>query len=170
MMHFKKNISLFLLVLTVLPLFISCLLAIEQSFIRHEMLEKLENENLHMIILHEDEVIWEKKDKELILGSTLFDVKYSIKKNNTILFYGLYDQEESRLLKRIDDNTANNKEEKTITSIMVFLTHLTFLNIKPADFSLESPNDQLTQYLKKTSIPLSPYLNFFSPPPDVFCC
>jgi len=170
MMHFKKHISLFLLVLTGLPLFISCLLAIEQSFIRHEMLEKLENENLHMIILHEDEVRWEKKDKELVLGSTLFDVKYSIKKNNAIIFYGLYDQEESRLLKRIDDNTANNKEEKTITSIMVFLTHLTFLNIKPADFSLEYTNGQLTQYLKKTSIPHSPYLNFFSPPPDVFCC
>jgi len=170
MMYFKKHISLFLLVLTALPLLISCLLAIEQSFIRHEMLEKLENESLHMITLHEDEVRWEKKDEELILGTTLFDVKYSIKKNDTLVLFGLYDQEESRLLKRIDDNTANNKEEKTITSIMVFLTHLTFLNIKPADFSLEYTNNQLTQYLKKTSIPLSPYLIFFSPPPDVFCC
>jgi hypothetical protein len=170
MIYGKKYISVFLLALAGLPMIVSCMLVIQQYCIKHEMLEKLENENLHMIILHEDEVRWEKKDKELILGSTLFDVKYSIKKNTTIIFYGLYDQEESRLLKRIDDNTANNKEEKTITSIMVFLTHLTFLNIKPADFSLEYTNDQLTQYLKKTSIPHSPYLNFFSPPPDVFCC
>lgn len=170
MMHFKKHISLFLLVLAASPLIISCLIAIEQCYIRHEMLEKLENESLHMISLHADQVKWEKKDKELILGSTLFDVKYSIKKNNSILFYGLYDQEESRLLQRIEENTANNNEEKTITSIMVFLTHLTFLNIKPADFSLEPTDDPMTQYLKKTSIPLSPYLNFFSPPPDVFCC
>ncbi|MEY4629146.1 MAG: hypothetical protein RLZZ595_1472 [Bacteroidota bacterium] len=170
MMHFKKYISLFLLVLAGLPLIVSCMLAIQQYWIRHEMLEKLENENLQMITLHIDEVKWEKKDKELILGATLFDVKYSIKKNDTILFYGLFDKEESRLLKIVDYNTTNNNKEKTISSIIVFLTHLTFLNIKPADFSVKSIKSQLTQYLKKTSIPLCPYRIILSPPPDGFCC
>lgn len=170
MMHGKKYISLFLLILAGLPLIVSFVLVIQQFSIRHEMLEKLENENLHMITLHADEVKWEKKDKELILGSTLFDVKYSIKKNDTIQFYGLFDKEESRLLKMIDENTSNNHKEKTLTSIAVFLNHLTFLHIKVVDFSVVSINGQLTQYLKKTPIPYSPYLSKFSPPPDGFCC
>lgn len=169
-MDCKKYISLFLLSLAALPVIVSFVLVIQQCWIRHEMLEKLENENLHMITLHSSEVTWAKKDKELILGSTLFDVKYSIKKNDTIQFYGLFDNEESNLLKRIDENTANNNKEKSITNIMVFLNHLTFLHTKTADFSVVSFNGQLTQYLKKTSIPYSPYLSKFSPPPDGFCC
>jgi hypothetical protein len=61
------------------------------------MLEKLEQQNLQTITLAKSTVRWYEKDKEIIIGHSLFDVKSKVIKGDSIVFIGLFDEEETLL-------------------------------------------------------------------------
>lgn len=73
------------------------------------MKEKLETGFLHTITLNEKDIVWVKKNKEIRIGNSLFDIKSIIKVKNKILVTGLYDHEESEIEQVIGELSGNNR-------------------------------------------------------------
>jgi len=94
--------------------------------VQHEMVEKLERAELEKITLHNNAVHWYKKNKEIIVNATLFDVhRYRVVKDSTV-FTGLFDTKETelknhvkRLLERRDEN--NTSRELVIAKLILQL-------------------------------------------------
>ena len=118
----KNYIALFLLALICLPTAVFLSLRISKLIVRHEMLERLEHSNLEEITLAKKDVFWYEEGKEIIIGGSLFDVKSSIVKNDSVVFKGLFDQKESELRKNIDLLTDyQNKSSSSNTLIIAQL-------------------------------------------------
>jgi len=94
----KKNISIFLLAISGIPLLASFLFNIHSLWIKHEMVERLENETLNKIVLLKDDVHWIEKGSELLIQGEMFDVKHYTIENNLFIAWGIFDQEETNAI------------------------------------------------------------------------
>lgn len=68
------------------------------------MKEKMEKQLLHTIALKNENIVWVKANKEIVVDGKMFDVKFYTTTNGVTTFTGLYDEEETRL------NAVVNKE------------------------------------------------------------
>lgn len=106
----KKILTIVLLLIVAVPLFFSAAFIIKQKHVQYQMREKLEQASLQTITVPSTEIIWVKKDKEVIINGKLFDVKsISIAGNNTTI-KGLFDDVEERLLAKLKDAINLKKE------------------------------------------------------------
>ena len=146
-------------------------LSIYSKWIQHEMFERLELEHLQMVSILPDEIEWKTKNKELIIGNDYFDISYFVKKNDKIEFYGLFDKEEKSLELLAEKSQSGNSQGKEICRIFLFIQQLHFLHAEK-EMSWSGIKNIQDMYAEcgATSY-TSPYLNSFSPPPDVmvFC-
>ena len=68
------------------------------------MKENLEKQLLQTITLDDQHIHWVEKGKELLINGKLFDVENMEAQNGTIVFTGLYDDEETVLIKKLDES------------------------------------------------------------------
>lgn len=127
MSRFKQIlIALVLLLITSIPCLLFVYYQSAQWYIRHEMEEKLENEQLQTIVVPVSEVNWYKKNKEIIVGGKLFDVKSVVYHDGMARFTGLYDDQETNIkaqlenLESKDDENAKNQSAINLISILLF--------------------------------------------------
>ena len=79
------------------------------------MVEKLEREQLQKITLHNSSIQWYKKNKEIVINSTLFDVKSYTLGGDSTTFTGLFDEEETvlkRQVRKMFEQQDNNRPER----------------------------------------------------------
>lgn len=110
----RYGILILLMVSIALPLILSAFSNIHQAWIRHEMLERLERRNLHTISLSPGEVVWYKKEKEIIINNRMFDVKSWKNVDGKIIFQGLYDEEETAFLKKVKEQTSDTQNSRHV--------------------------------------------------------
>jgi hypothetical protein len=110
--NLRYGLLIMLMMAIVFPLLLSAWSNIYQAWIQHEMLEKLERSSLHTISLEPHEVIWHKKNKEIVINHKMFDVKSWKEVNGKIIFLGLYDEEETELFKLVVKQTQENQKKK----------------------------------------------------------
>jgi len=168
MMGIKKNICLFLILLLTLPMLVAVYIEIKIKIVQHEMLEKMEQSHLQVITVDSNLVRWKIKNKEIIIGDQLFDVKYAVYEGNKVNFYGLFDREESRLENIIEKNMSGNESSKEIKRITRFLLQLQFLKNHSNQFCIIL-NTKPHKFISK-NIEMIPnqYLKIITPPPKIF--
>jgi hypothetical protein len=161
----KISASLFILI-GFTPLLFVIYTSIKQQEIRHNMKQQLEIKMLHTITLAKNEVHWLKDGKEILINGRMFDVKGSHPAGNgKISFTGLYDDDETALVNKMNKNQEN--ENKAGGKLLAQLFQL-----------LQSPcNNTVTEVLIPSFItnhfqvveqcPASPFIAFLSPPPQV---
>lgn len=92
---------------------------------QHEMVEKLEHARLQTVTLHNSQVEWYEKGKEIIVGSFLFDVHSYSRGNDSTVFTGLYDTEETEIKKHVkklvEHTNENGARERVIGKLIVQL-------------------------------------------------
>jgi hypothetical protein len=168
MNKYKKNTGVFLILLLALPLIVSICISIKIKWVQHEMLEKMEQSHLHVISIDSNQVKWNIKNKELIIEKQLFDVKYAVNKGSKIVFYGLFDKEETRLEMIIEKSMSSNENSKEINKINLFLQQLQFIkndtdpNLSKIDIA---KNKFVDAQLKWKS---NHYIETITPPPNLF--
>lgn len=101
MLKRSQGLALFILLLFLAPLLLWLYLKAGQFSIRHAMEKQLEQQHLDTIRMPVKDLIWYKKDKELIIGKDLFDVKQIIVDGETALVTGLFDHAETKIKARI---------------------------------------------------------------------
>lgn len=122
----RKPVAILLLSITILPLLLFLFFVAHQNYIRWQMEEKLEHEQLTSITLNESEFRWHKKDKEIIFNGHFFDVK-TIKKiaGNKLLITGLYDYQEQQLhntiSKLLNKKSGTGKLQKLAQQMFAFV-------------------------------------------------
>ncbi len=116
---FKKISSFLLLSLVSAPfIFFVCFL-VQQKVQQHHMLEMLENASLQTITINKTDIVWVKKNKEILIEGKLFDIKsYSIL-NDKVIFIGLFDKDEDAIKKNYADKILSGKNESLPTNELI---------------------------------------------------
>lgn len=111
----KKSISFFLVLLVVAPLMGFILFHFQQRNIRSEMKRAFKTKELSTVKVQR--IQWYKKNKEIIVNGTLFDVSTIDQlPDGSYLVKGLYDYQEQELHKLLDSDTQKNQKAPTLLS------------------------------------------------------
>jgi hypothetical protein len=104
----KKITGLFLLLSIITPWLFIASFTIQKQVIRHRMKERLESQMLQKISIPDVEIQWAEKGKEIWVNGKLFDIEHREHRNDTTIFTGLYDEDETLLVKQM--NETHNKD------------------------------------------------------------
>ena len=165
-MNKNSHPLIFLLFLMAMPFISSIYSLIEKMVIEHRMEERFECENLQVITIDADSVIWLKKNKELLVNGEPFDIKKLSSNGRKITVEGLFDSDEKELNQKIVK--FNNAGDPSLrkTSLLVLLMFNTYFEEKHT-INLTPPfvikNKQAWQYQKENSC--ISYGDILTPPP-----
>lgn len=101
-----------------LPLLIMLLLQGWQLYLKNHARHRLRDEAVHTITLPEQQVHWEKKEKEIVVNGRLFDIRSYHVQNGILTAIGVWDDEETSLLEFIQHHT---RPEKAAASLIQWL-------------------------------------------------
>lgn len=167
-MLFKKHISFFMVLLMAAPIFVSTGLSLYTLFLQHSMKEKLELAQLQKVTIKKNEVQWKMLGNEIIIDGQLFDVKDQLDEGNSIVFYGLFDKEETFLQNKIDNQHAHSNEQQALVSVVHFLQSVHFLSQPTTAVHNDFPINSSIGFTLIESKPMTPYLNQHTKPPESF--
>jgi len=170
MPHLRKYSLAFLLLLNGLPLLLSIGFSLHQMWIRHEMLEKLESEKLHVITLENHNLQWEQEGKELMIAGRMFDVKNFELHGDKLIVYGLFDDEETMLYQQLENSHAGNNDDLLLKRLCQLFNQ--WHGEKPTQIFIKIHIDVIIKSLGITSemIPTYPYKKGLIKPPDFNDC
>lgn len=147
------------------PTLVSMVSSCYIQWIKHEMKEKMEYENLQTITLNNNEVSWYEKGNEIIIHGELFDVKNYSTKGNQTTFQGIFDKEESNLSALAEKVVSKRSENKHLAQIGGFFQLLQYVHEKE-DHTIEAISVKTTFFNFHDCIQLSPIRTIPTPPPD----
>ena len=166
MKELKKILPALLLLLIVsLPLTFSIYYFVKQKMIQHEMKEKLEQSSLRTISVPENEIYWVKKGKEILVDGKMFDVKSYFIDNGFYLLKGLSDEDESVLVKQIENSTRQKNESGNRLLVRAFQL-LQSLSPENHAVNIIFKYSREYEYCRNSSIIISPYKAVLTPPPQ----
>jgi len=129
----------------------------------HEMKEKLETSLLQTITINEKEVVW-MDDHEIWVNEHMFDIQTKKLENGIYTFTGLYDEEETNLVKKYKDTTEKNNEDNQLLSSLFQLLESAFIeddaNSLITDLTIIEYRPLILQHMS------SPFINILTPPPQ----
>jgi hypothetical protein len=148
-------------------IFFVCFL-VQQKVQQHHMLEKLENASLQNISINKADLVWVKKNKEVLIDGKLFDVKSYSTINDKIILTGLFDKDEDAIKKNYANKLRSNKNESTPVSELVLKCMFAFtVNESTSDdeiYILDNFEDKKYFLFSQKNIPQ--YISVHTPPPN----
>ena len=160
----KKIPVIFLFCTGSIPVCMTLFFLAKQQIVRHEMKEKLEQQYLQTITLPASEVYWIKNKKEILVDGKMFDIKSFSLKNDQYEFTGLFDDEETALVKQLENNTRQNNQSGNRLLAQFFQWLSSVYSDKHSDFSITTamvtlPYHPILSYIS------SPFKTILTPPP-----
>ena len=107
-----------------LPFLLPGSLMIQQAVAMHEMMEKLEHEELQEITVLHSSVHWLEYNKECIINNRMFDVKDMKTRGDSVVLTGLYDDQEKEILAWLVSCSSPLQQDQDQTNIIYRITHL----------------------------------------------
>ena len=163
----KKNwIAFFLVVILLCPVIAISTLSIAKKIVQHCMVEKLEHANIQTIIVKKGSFVWVKMKKEILVNGKMFDIKSYCLKDDTIIFEGLYDEEEKAIINNIHNLTHKNNEGSLVS--LQLLKILLMPSMFEAD-CFSSKNDFFQSesvFFTYQESAVQQYNSIFIPPPN----
>ena len=121
----RKRYALVLFLFISIPMCTLVCMQLFQFVIKHEMKEKLENQMLQTVTLKKADVVWVKSNTEINLNGRMFDIKSMTEENDLIIFKGLFDDEETAIVKFVEKSSNNgttNQQSSMSSYFQLFLT------------------------------------------------
>ena len=164
-MQFIRTITaICLLIGFSLPMLSPVVLQLKQIHVQHEMLEKLEKEQLISICVKAASVQWVKPNKECVLGTEMFDVKKIAVDGDELVLTGLYDAKEKALKRLIrQQSEQQSKQSKQTVQLLSALA----LPVEAANVFIYNAGTNDAKNLFRQSFYHSPFLGFLTPPPRI---
>lgn len=103
-------------------------------------------------------------DHEIWVNEHMFDIHSKKLENGTYTFTGLYDEEETRLVKKHKDATEKNSGESQLLTRLIVWLHTIFYDETPGDLHLCIKPNHTTTFL--TPALAHPFLDRLTPPPQ----
>lgn len=155
-----------LLLAVAVPLFFSAGFFIQQQVVRHQMKQELNEKLLQTVSLPADKAVWLNEKKELIIDGRLFDVASWQISNNELTATGLFDEDEDKLNKKLQQLIGqNNDSPSPLNELMADFFSLPFYS-EAFDFTTGSHWLYVSEvkYNYAESIPAAPSLSDLYPP------
>jgi hypothetical protein len=139
-----------------------------QEQARHSMKERLEKKSLLQIVVPENEIIWIKGNKEILLQGKMFDIKSISLHKDDYHISGLFDEKETELVKQWQQEQSSRNEKGAV--LLVAFIHLFYFssgNLEDAIY-FTSTNDCLGELIVSLSdgndlVPTPPPQNVMIP-------
>ena len=155
-----------LMVVILCPLLIYTTLSFHKHLVKWQMEERLEHAALKTICLKKDAFTWVKINKEIVVDGKLFDVKSYVTKDDKIVFYGLYDDEEKEIIHGIN-MLLHNKKKSSSHAFTLFKIILTPLTINECTLVVaHNVKDVKAHYFTYNEVAISQYNSIYLPPPN----
>ena len=120
----RQIVAFFLLLTSSLPFLSTVFFLCSQQIIRHKMKEKLDKSLLQTIIINENKVVW-MDDHEIWVNEHMFDIHSKKLENGIYTFTGLYDEQETKLVKKYNDSREkHNGEDQLLTRLFSCLQNV----------------------------------------------
>lgn len=133
---------------------------------KHEAFERFEKQNTITLHVKPHQLNWEKKNKEVIIDGSLFDVKdIEITSDGDYLLTGIFDRHEDLLKKTFTENLASQSSKKS-QAACIFFSFLYCENIRGENQLniLYNERPVFTEYINAF---ISHYMgDIFIPPPN----
>ncbi len=163
----RKLYALGLFFLLSIPLGSLVCLQLIRLVIQHEMKEKLEKQKLQTVVIKKSDVIWVKKNSEIVLNGRLFDIKSISEEKEKLVLHGLYDDEETAIENFLYQNTqkGDTKQHQSLTGFFQLLLGV---------YKTDSAINQFRFFIKNKTFLiennlaiLQPFIKVTVPPPKV---
>jgi hypothetical protein len=159
----RKITSLLFLLLGILPLLFILSFHIQQHLVREHMKEELERRNLQTLQIPEQDVIWMDKH-EIWVNEQMFDIHSRSLEKGIYTFTGLYDAQETLLVKQHEDATGKNlQENKVLAQLFKCLQTIFFESLADAALQTTSP---AISFASLTMGPIKQFRVILTPPPQ----
>lgn len=99
------------LISNAIPLLLAVCLTIRKTGIKHRMRENLHTQTLQTVIIPSEKVIW-MDDHEIWVNESMFDIHSKTEANGMITFTGLYDEDETLLVKQQQNQGDHSMDKK----------------------------------------------------------
>ena len=160
----QKIISLFYLLLWVIPLLFILSISVKKEGIHHRMEEELESEDLQTIILPEAAVVWMDKH-EIWVNNSMFDIHSKKLENGIYTFTGLYDNDETELVLEQQTNTENDFQQNKMLARLFLCLHNIFYT--QAQHYYAFSKKQHTLFYQRPSQLSTLTMEILTPPPQL---
>jgi hypothetical protein len=129
------------------------------------MKEKLEKQLLQTITIHEREVQWANDEKEIWVNGHLFDIKTTSFRDHHFTFTGLFDEQETILVKNIQQEQQKEKSDGAPGLVKLFK----LMVVIPGNDDINSITSCIKNWNDSYSLPyLYPvYAGVITPPPQI---
>ncbi len=161
----KKIASLFYLLIGIGPLLFVLFVSIKKEDIRHRMKQQLESRQLHTIILPENAVVWMDKH-EIWVNDHMFDIHSKKLENGTYTFTGLYDDDETELVRQQQNTTEKDKQQSKLLAELLKCLPVFHTQTKEI-YSVSFPHNCYNLLVPQS--PVIQYREILTPPPQVCC-
>lgn len=155
-----------LLLIVAVPLFFSAGFIILQQAVKYQMKEQLSLQQLQTITLPAASVKWLNQDDEIIIEGKLFDVQSYQIENDNLIVTGLFDEDEDKLNKKLQDFVEReNDTPSPLDNLVVEFFSLPFYNNSTDFCSIPDWRYITTAYYNYSeAIPMAPFLADTRPP------
>ncbi|MEO7393754.1 MAG: hypothetical protein ABIU11_02365 [Chitinophagaceae bacterium] len=161
---FSNLFKVILLLLVASPVLVSFAFQLHQKIVQHQMKERLEKKLLQTIAVQENDIHWVKAEKEVWLNNRMFDIKSYSYNEGEYLLTGLYDDEETLLIKQLQKNQEQENKSDNKTVLQLFQLFSISLNNLTDEFV--SSGFTKRQFQEKSFPLTSLCLSIITPPPQ----
>jgi hypothetical protein len=168
-MNFKTGfIASCLLLLFAVPVILGLCLHIQQQIHILNARERLEKSTLQSFQLNENEIVWERAGKEILINGQLFDVKQMTIKNGIATITGLFDKQEDQIKHTIVliENKKSNRSENTIPQVLTNLLTPAMVSASYEDATCLMLINQTDFTINNTDSYSNRFLEVATPPPN----
>jgi hypothetical protein len=148
---------------TMPQLFIVLLLGF-QVYVRHRLEERFEQQKAVNLVLAESDLIWVKPGREILVNGEMFDIKTIRYAKGQAQITGIFDQEETEIMRLLKGSANPLKNEQSIVHLFAWVLQFVATGCTISfQFWLEEVRNFLSFVLTPYN---SPYLSLLVPPPQ----
>ena len=164
----KKIAAILLLLSGCVPLLFIIFFHIQQQRIHHKMEEAIEEHVLYSINVAEKKVHWIEKGKEIIIDGRMFDIKTLKFKDGVYTFTGLFDDEETLLVKQLEEKHKGGSVSDNKMMTLLFQWLRSVFNETHKE-NVSAANLLSQQFFISNKMPvLSQFISILTPPPRLW--
>jgi hypothetical protein len=157
----KTILTIVALIFLVGPFISTSYFIMKKQDLKTSFLNRFEKRTLHTIELNKNEIVWESKDKEIIIKNRLFDIKSITYRNNKAIVTGWYDNEEDDVNIALNKNHNQSKKEKNTIPFFSYTFYEQIIGFKIETWNYREIKKYCTLNFSANSIALT----ITAPPP-----
>lgn len=155
------------MIIILCPVVIFYTLSIYQKVVQHQMEEKMEQAFLKTVVVKNGTFVWTKIGKEILVNGKMFDIKSYSNTGDEVIFKGLYDDEEKKIIKELNA-LIHSKKGSSLPTVDLLKIILMPSTVEPSeDYIKKLFNSFMQVFFSYSESAVHQSSPIFIPPPNL---